>query len=388
MPEGLPSADKLIENYNVFFSIDTNIIQALGYKFDSGALSKLALQRPGWMSLYITEVVEKEIKSHRMDAVIDDSSKFLAAYERIQRSSGIDFSSVAESYEKINVKSSSGNIFDEQLKNFVNTFGGRILKIEGENLAADMFELYFNNLPPFESRKDKKNEFPDAAALLVLEKFAKDNRICGVLISADAGWSSFANRSEHLYCVKTLEEFTSLFASSGEKADKIKNQVILSLDDKDSSFSKDFLDNLSKYFEQADWTIDDIYGNSSQRLIAVVDEAILLKDKVEFSGFKVWFVEHDPSMCVVEIGISAFVSLNLSVSSYDGNPLLDDGFFVGDFEYTIDVNIKTDVFSTFHGSILVDDLSRWEYDFVMDGGYYSVNAGLIEDEFFRQDWDK
>lgn len=385
MPEGLPGADKLMENYNVFFSIDTNIIQALGYKFDSGALSKLPLQRPNWMLLYMAEVVQKEIKSHRMDAVEEDANRFSAALERMQKSSGFDFSSLKKSYEKEDVKIFSDAIFDKQLDDFIHSLGGKILKTDGADLAKDMFNLYFNNLPPFEVRKDKKNEFPDAAALLVLEGFAKQEKICGVLISGDAGWANFANTSEHLYCVKSLEEFTSLFASDGKKAEEIKHKITSSLSDRESSFSSDLLKELSDYVSQADWVVDEIYGNGPGQLAAEVVDAILLKDKVEFLGFKVWLVEHDPSMCVVEISLSALVGLNLSVLSYAGGSILKDLSFTSSFEYSMDVNFETNIFATFYGDILNDEFSLWEYDLVWGGGSYSVDVGYIDDKFSRQD---
>jgi len=70
MPEGFPTAAALIEQKAVtFFSIDTDVIQSHGYKFGEGALHALKLQRPSWFHVQITDVVEREVLAHRMDAV-------------------------------------------------------------------------------------------------------------------------------------------------------------------------------------------------------------------------------------------------------------------------------------------------------------------------------
>lgn len=68
MPSGLPSAQALLEDKSVeFFSIDTDVIQGLGFKFSEGALRALPWQRPSWLTIQQTEIVEREVHAHRME---------------------------------------------------------------------------------------------------------------------------------------------------------------------------------------------------------------------------------------------------------------------------------------------------------------------------------
>ena len=70
MPSGLPSAQALLEDKSVgFFSIDTDVIQGHAYKFLAGALRALPLQRPVWLTIQQTEIVEREVHTHRMEPV-------------------------------------------------------------------------------------------------------------------------------------------------------------------------------------------------------------------------------------------------------------------------------------------------------------------------------
>ena len=66
MPKGLPSAAQLMGQEITFFSINTNLIRAVRFRFEEGALNQLQRQLPGWLNLQLTEVSEREIRAQRM----------------------------------------------------------------------------------------------------------------------------------------------------------------------------------------------------------------------------------------------------------------------------------------------------------------------------------
>ena len=97
MPSGLPSAQALLEDKTVtFFSIDTDVIQSLGYKFSAGALHALPLQRPSWMTIQQSEIVAREIHAHRMEPVVNAAKELNSAISNLQRLSGLNFSPIAD----------------------------------------------------------------------------------------------------------------------------------------------------------------------------------------------------------------------------------------------------------------------------------------------------
>ena len=103
MPSGLPSAQALLEDKTVaFFSIDTDIIQGLGFKFSEGALRALPLQRPSWLTIQQTEVVEREVHAHRMDPVTKTVKELNSAISSLQRHTRQDFTSVNAQIEGMN----------------------------------------------------------------------------------------------------------------------------------------------------------------------------------------------------------------------------------------------------------------------------------------------
>src|SRR5260370_35343081 len=67
-----------------------------------------------------------------------------------------------------------------------------------ETDIKQLMARYFAAAPPFEGSGKKKNEFPDAIALLSLEAWAKAKSKTILAISNDGGWASFAEDSEHI----------------------------------------------------------------------------------------------------------------------------------------------------------------------------------------------
>lgn len=168
---GLPSAQALLEDKTVaFFSIDTDIIQGLGFKFSEGALRALPFQRPSWLTIQQTEVVEREVHAHRMDPVTKTVKELTSAISSLQRHTRQDFTPVNAQIEGMNPEAVAARNFSNEFKTFVAGLGGSVLPIDGPNLARQMFDRYFQEVAPFEARK--KSEFPDAAALLTLENHA------------------------------------------------------------------------------------------------------------------------------------------------------------------------------------------------------------------------
>ena len=69
----------------------------------------------------------------------------------------------------------------------------------------------FDHKPPFSESGQKKNEFPDAIALLSLEAWAKENDIKVLAVSKDKDWATFCDHSEWLFIKKDLAEAISAF---------------------------------------------------------------------------------------------------------------------------------------------------------------------------------
>ena len=131
---------------------------------------------------------------------------------------------------------------------------------------------YFETKPPFEEKKDKKSEFPDAIALSSLENYAKEKGIRILIVSEDNGWEAFSNGSQHLECVKDLGAALAQFQSHNSAAQLIGelNHIITS-NDRASFVMEEITDALKAHVGSAEvdtnlnsaYYIDDEYATAT-----------------------------------------------------------------------------------------------------------------------------
>ena len=387
MPKGLPSASDLMENKSVtFFSIDTDIIQSLGFKFNEGALRALHLQCPAWIKVRLTEIVQREVMAHRMAPVKQAIQELNTAMSKVGRSCGHDVSEIEETINNISLEEVTREKFSNEFLNFCTTLRGSVLPIDGKDLAKNMFERYFLEVAPFEARKDKKHEFPDAAALLVLENFAEKNNTQGILISRDNGWSSFAETSKDLYCVKTLEEFVSIFESKGGNADALKKKAVFSLKSENDDFFSQVKYGIESHFSGADWNVSDVYSSFNLRAEAVVEDARC--ESIEFSldNLSIWLVEHDTTVCTIEVPANVKIELRVLIEFYRYDSLDGDEVNVGSNELSTEIDLDVDVVLVCTGDLLEAPVEEWDVTVGVSGDNYRVEIGEVNPDY-REDWD-
>lgn len=160
--------------------------------------------------------------------------------------------------------------------------------------------MYFNTEAPFETGKDKKNEFPDAIALLAIESWAEQSDLNIIAVSQDSGWKDFSAKSNRVTLVSSLAEALERFQphnkvssiigkiredaildSDNNVIEKIEEAIINSLDgidiyvEADSSMLFDY-DDVSASFISHDFDVDN-EGLIKIRIVRIEDESIVLK---------------------------------------------------------------------------------------------------------------
>lgn len=380
MPEGLPTAAALIEQRAVtFFSIDTDVIQSHGYKFGEGALHALALQRPHWFQVQLTDVVEREVLTHRMEAVAKAIQDMQSAISGAQRVVGQDLRAIKDAFDALDSERVARERFTRELRDFVTRLGGGVLPLDGDNLACDLFVRYFEQLSPFEVKK--KAEFPDAASLLVLEGYAKSHGTQGIVVSRDGGWAAFARESDHLYHVSSLDQLVALFESKGEKADKVKAKLIRELSNPASNLTHQLEASLENHVAGAFWNVDDIYSGFSLRVEAEVNQVNYHDSDADLDRLGLWLVEHDPTVCTVEISVTITVDLDIGVEFFQYDTIDHEEIGMGSDEISRRVEIGIDLFLMCHGDLLDAPVDDWDIGFEIEGGDYRVEVGEVNPDY-------
>ena len=158
-----------------------------------------------------TDIVHNEAINH----IGQEISKTRSSIEQALRSANKQLKIKSEVIENaralLSVDGSEAEIAEARLEKYYEFIGAE--KIDSGRYAdlSRLMEMYFATEAPFESGKDKKNEFPDAIALLALEGWAEENEINIIAVSQDKGWKNFSEGSDRITLVSSLAEALEKF---------------------------------------------------------------------------------------------------------------------------------------------------------------------------------
>jgi len=380
LPNGLPKASEMWEGDVSFFSIDTNLIQSAGYDFAAGLLHQLPAKLPAAMQLQLSEVVVQEVVNHKMEPILAAVAHLDSASREIERISSLNMSTVVGEVNRLDISIEAKKHFRKIVHDYTKRCRGNILPIDGENLASEIFERYFKSMPPFVEGK-KKAEFPDAAILITLERYAKERQTKGIIASADKGVQSFANASEHLYCVKSLEDLTALFVATDDHAMRIKARIDAALLD-ETSFLRGLIDTeIENHIADSEWTVGDIYSGSVSRVEGEAYEYELDDYEVHITEAEIWQSEDEPGVWIVDLNVSAQVDVSIDVTFYAWDSIDREEVRIGNDSSHV---VKEISFKTYlNCGSMTEENSPEEWDILMDTarGNYSIDVGEVDPDF-------
>lgn len=155
--------------YNIF--IDTNIFgEKESYNFSSGMTPKIIsiLNKKQEVKFYIPDMVLEELKKHIKEFIEDDKRRPKSNY--LKRYIPKNF------YDNIYKKNC------DEINKFVKENDIEVINTADYCDIKDINSWYFNTISPFQNKKDKKNEFPDAIIVSAIEKYIIDKKIHSVYI--------------------------------------------------------------------------------------------------------------------------------------------------------------------------------------------------------------
>lgn len=206
-----------------FITIDTNIFKRYSIALNSGLLKQLDQFKNSSTKIIISEIVDKELISHLAEEIedskrqIDKALKYTEKY-LYKEESASDYTELLTHNDRTNMDIAKSNLED-----FYKRIGASIIKCDTHIDVSKLIEMYFRSEAPFQSSK-KKSEFPDAIALLSLEKWAENHNKRILAISVDEGWKNYADTSERIDVMEKLPEVISYFQDN-DPAQRIINMI-------------------------------------------------------------------------------------------------------------------------------------------------------------------
>jgi hypothetical protein len=192
-------------------TLDTSTFDAQGLRLESGLLKQLEQFRDSPTKLIISEVVKEEVLSHLIERTRDAKRDIEKSLRQAK-----DYWHVEE-YEVEDIKITifdgreAEEIATSRFNWFIAVTSLEIIKAEDYLIVSDLIQKYFRSEPPFSEKGKKKNEFPDAIALISLEEWANQNKTKIIVVTSDNDWKKFCEASERLCVHKDLAGVLELF---------------------------------------------------------------------------------------------------------------------------------------------------------------------------------
>lgn len=182
--------------YPISIFLDSNIFISSKYDFtSSGTLHSLSnLVTEGKIQIYISHIVEQEVKAH-----IHDDVTF--AYKQLKKAKGDIFAKISKNLLESGDHSAHFAFLNkdpmiEEVTSYFENFirDNNVIVLDSKDVDCNIIlNNYFKQVPPFENRESKKFEFPDAIMIEKLKSIFNEKNPVHI-ISSDKGFcKSFHN---------------------------------------------------------------------------------------------------------------------------------------------------------------------------------------------------
>lgn len=247
-------------------TLDTSIIEAQGLRLESGLLKQLSQFRYSSIKLIISEVVKEETISHLVKNAKDAEKGLEASLKKMKRTWLTDQTCITNIKKIAFGSRTAEGLSLERFKQFSEATGLEIVEAQDYVRVDNLLRRYFSPEPPFADTGKKKNEFPDAIALMSLAAWAQVHEARVLVITTDEDWNEFCRSSKRLVTTNDLTAVLELFQSQRAEGicnylsqrykkghlENIKKGILNSLTSQFNDFSLDVEASSSFYYEQDD----------------------------------------------------------------------------------------------------------------------------------------
>ena len=370
-------------------TIDTNIFRDRGWYLEGGILGQLAQFKEGPVQFVLSEIVAREIHKY-LKIEAKKAQEAIEKANRESRKNGLFTPETSKQLESLfQTALSADDAAKQRLQAFADMTGMNWIPAENTDIK-ELIRCYFKPSAPFETSGKKKSEFPDAIALLSLEKFAESEGKKILAISNDDGWFDFAKNSKWIDVEKELAKALQILQQHTEEAMTI---VALLLSEMSKGNQPDLFKEVIDAMTEAvnDMTV---YPEASSPNHFEADWAFLSFQDFQFVAseeeYDFTIVQIDNGRIVAQVGVTiqARAECGFSFSNWDS---IDKEYYpIGSTNAETEIEFDAAALITFEGNFSSDSpkvkLSGLELSETID----SVDFGLVEighsDDEYDYDW--
>jgi len=201
-------------------AIDTNVYDGLAFHFKHPsfeALCKVLSDANGQVPVLVPTIWRREVERHHKKLLADRLSNVSSA---LGEAAKIDSPALRNALDQAlkEVKKAKANIdgLADQIHGDHETALHATQLTANDCAVEDVLSDYFNAVAPFEDKKGKKTEFPDAFALASLRAYAKANNRTVIVVVADKGCLLACQKGDGLIGISNLDQAVDALRSQPE----------------------------------------------------------------------------------------------------------------------------------------------------------------------------
>lgn len=366
-------------------TLDTNIIRKNSYNLESGLLGQLTQFKEGSVQLVLSEIVVREVSKHLRENGQEDWFKLEQSLKKTEKSLLLSSKSTKAISEILASEVAPEEAAQKRLEQFIETTGAIIVEAKNANMN-ELIKLYFKSSAPFENNEKKKNEFPDAIALISLEAWAKRNNKKLLAVSDDKGWEGYAASSNHIDVEKDLSQAFQKFQEHVERAKRI---ILNLLSDLSNDENPDLLKEIEEIIEREVQSLEPD-AEAESDICFEVDQI-----DVSCNDFEFIHRENEYDFTIVRIGVNKIVAkipilirlkaeASFSLSIYDS--VDKDNVSMGGTSKEVDAELGMSALFTFEGDFESTPMDITVSEVSLLQTHPTINFGIVgfDDEGYEE----
>jgi hypothetical protein len=368
-------------------TLDTSIFDAQGLRLESGLLKQLEQFRDSSTKLILSEVVREETLSHLIEKARDAQKEVEKSLKQAKEHWRVKDQKIEVIKKTIFGEQKAQEIASERFSQFVEATSLEIVEAQDYVMIGDLIQKYFQAKPPFSETGKKKNEFPDAIALMSLETWANKNQTKIIVVTSDNDWKNFCKGSERLLAIDDFAGALGLFQL--QDADDICRYL-------SERYEKGELEDVKEAISNAlEYRISDLDICPEANSAYVYEHE---STEITFNGFEFKFLEppnlifrpvkFDDESLVVEskLNVDVNVECSFSFSVYDS--IDGDDVPMGCSSASIQTNLDVDILISFMGDLDKVGAEVEVEDVEIEITMPDVDFGMIEPDWMdEEDYD-
>lgn len=367
-------------------TLDTSIFDAQNLRLNSGKLKQLEQFRDSSIKFIISQVVREEILSHLTERARDAQKDVEKSLKQAKEPWQVEDWEIEDIKKLVFGKLEAQEIAFERFSQFVKMTSLKIVEAQNYVMVGDLIHKYFQAKPPFSETGKKKNEFPDAIALMSLETWANKYQTRIIVVTKDNDWKNFCKSSERLIAIDDFAGALGLFQL--QDADDICMHL-------SERYEKGELENVKKAISNAlEYQMHDleVYPEVSSAYSCEQESTEVIFNKFDFKLYEppnLIFrpVNFDDDNLVVESKLSVDVKIECSFSFSIYDSIDKDYVPMGSGSAKTQTNLDVDILVSFIGGldkigadVEVDDV---EIEITLP----DVDFGMIEPDRMDEEYD-